>query len=112
MVKVIGISFFNANRLYYFSPGTSNVKIDDYVIVETERGLQFGKALTDVLDMPKEKVFLPLKDVIRVATNEDKKINDKNIKDAQKALDYAKNLVIKENLDMKLFEASYTFDRK
>ena len=95
MVKVIGISFFNANRLYYFSPGTTNVKIDDYVIVETERGLQFGKALTDVLDMPKEKVFLPLKDVIRVATNEDKK-----------------SLVIKEELDMKLFEASYTFDRK
>ena len=112
MVKVIGISFFNANRLYYFSPGTTNAKYNDDVIVETERGLQFGKALTDILDMPKEKVFLPLKEVIRVATNEDKKINDKNIKDAQKALDYAKSLVIKEDLDMKLFEASYTFDRK
>ena len=112
MIKVIGVSFLNANRIYYFSPGKENVKNGDYVIVETERGLQFGQAVTNVLDMSKEKVFLPLKDVIRKANENDMKINQKNIKDAQKALEYAKTLVINENLDMKLFDASYTFDRK
>ena len=79
MIKVIGVSFLNANRIYYFSPGKENVKNGDYVIVETERGLQFGQAVTNVLDMSKEKVFLPLKDVIRKANENDMKINQKNI---------------------------------
>lgn len=112
MIKVVGISFYNANRIYYFSPGSLNVKIGDNVIVETERGLQYGTAVTDILDMPKENVFLPLKDVVRIANEKDEKINNKNNKDAQKALSYAKELVEKEDLEMKLFEASYTFDRK
>lgn len=112
MIKVIGINFQNANRTYYFAPGNTNVKKNDYVIVETERGLQYGQAVTDVLDMSKENVFLPLKDVIRVATKEDYKINKKNEIDSKKALEYAKELVNSENLDMKIFEASYTFDRK
>lgn len=104
MVKVIGISFLNANRIYYFAPGDTGVKNGDYVIVETERGLQFGQAVTDVLDMPKEKVFLPLKDIIRIANENDMKTNKRNDIDAVKALEYAKKLVIQENLDMKLFE--------
>lgn len=112
MIKVIGVSFLNANRIYYFSPNKLDVKIGDFVIVETERGLQFGKAVTEIVEMHEDKVFLPLKDVIRIATKNDTKTNQKNQKDAQKALDYAKELVIKENLSMKLFEASYTFDRK
>ena len=112
MIKVVGINFLNANRIYYFSPGKTKVKNGDYVIVETERGTQFGKAVTEVLDMPKEKVFLPLKDIIRVANENDVKTNNKNAKDAEKALEYAKELVVKSNLEMKLFEASYTFDRK
>ena len=112
MVKVIGISFYNANRIYYFSPGKLNIKLGDNVIVETERGVQYGKAVTDILDMPREKVFLPLKDVVRIANEKDEKANNKNTRDAEKALIYAKDLVEKENLEMKLFEASYTFDRK
>lgn len=112
MVKVIGVSFYNANRVYYFAPGNLDIKLGDKVIVETERGIQYGQAVTEVLDMPKEKVFLPLKDVIRIANDKDEKINEKNTRDADKALKYAKELVEQEDLEMKLFEASYTFDRK
>ncbi len=112
MVKVIGIRFLAGGRIYYFSPGKNNVKLNDYVIVETERGLQFGQAITDITDISEENVFLPLKDVIRVATKDDKHVNDKNIIEAEKALEYAKKLVETSNLDMKLYEASYTFDRK
>ena len=112
MIKVIGINFLDANRIYYFSPKNIKLKKGDYVIVETERGMQFGQAVTSIEQMPKEKVFLPLKDVIRKANKDDINANDKNVKDGVKALSYAKELVNKQGLDMKLFEASYTFDRK
>lgn len=112
MIKVVGIKFFTSDRIYYFSPGNNNVHINDYVIVETEKGVQFGKSVTEIEELEKEKVFLPLKDVLRIATKEDIKQNEKNLNDSQKALEYAKKLVTKEKLDMKLFEAFYTFDRK
>lgn len=112
MIKVIGINFLDANRIYYFSPNNIKLKKGDYVIVETERGMQFGQAVTNIEQMPKEKVFLPLKDVIRKANKDDINANDKNARDGAKALNYAKELVNKQGLDMKLFEASYTFDRK
>lgn len=112
MIKVIGIKFPSGGRTYYFSPGKNKIKVNDYVIVETERGLQYGQAVTDIMDMKEENVFLPVKDVIRVATKEDKKNNAKNVLDAQKALQYAKQLVEKSNIKMKLFESSYTLDRK
>ena len=70
MVKVIGIKFMTGSRIYYFSPGKNNININDFVIVETERGLQFAQAVTEVLEMPEKNVFLPLKDVIRLATKE------------------------------------------
>ena len=112
MIKVVGIKFLNGNRIYYFSPGKNPVKNGDNVIVETERGTQFGLAVTDIEEIEENKVFLPLKDVIRIATKADIKSNNKNIEDAKKALEYAKKLVENEEVDMKLFEADYTFDRK
>lgn len=112
MVKVIGISFTHGGRIYYFSPCKNNIKKGEYAIVETERGLQIGQAQTDIVDMDDDKVFMPLKDVIRVATKKDLEMDKKNCIDAEKALDFAKKTVKKENIDMKLFEASYTFDRK
>lgn len=111
MVKVVGIKFLNNGRTYYFSPGNNDLKSGDYVIVETERGIQFGYVVSDIEEISKEKVFLPLKDVMRKANKEDVKTNSKNLKDAEKALSYARTLVEQEQIDMKLFEASYTFDR-
>lgn len=112
MVKVVGIEFLDANRIYYFSPAKCNVHENDYVIVETERGLQLGKAVTGIIEIEENKVFLPLKDIIRIANKSDLKTNDKNVKDAKLALEYAKKIVETEMIEMKLFDASYTFDRK
>ena len=112
MVKIIGVKFLTSDRIYYFSPGKNDIHLNDFVIVETERGIQFGQSVTEIEEVEKEKVFLPLKDVLRIANSEDIKTNQKNLSDSKKALEYAKKLVIKENLEMKLFEASYTFDRK
>ena len=112
MIKVVGVKFDEKGRIYYFSPSNIDVKLGDYVVVETERGIQFGKACTDIEDKKEEDVFLPLRDVIRVATEEDIKTNEKNVKAAKKALEYAREVSDNEDIDMKLYDASYTFDRK
>lgn len=112
MVKVVGVKFSEKTRVYFFSPRELEVKKNQYIIVETERGIQYGQATTDIIEIGEENVFLPLKEVIRMATKEDSKIHEKNLKDACKALNYAKYLVEKAKLSMKVFEASYTFDRK
>ena len=112
MISVVGINFLDGGRIYYFSPNNIDVKQGDYVIVETERGLQFGQAVTEITEMKEENIFLPLKNIIKKATNDDVKKNKSNILEANKALEYAKKVVEKEKMDMKLFEASYTFDKK
>ncbi len=112
MIKVVGIKFLDGSRIYYFSPNNLEITMGNNVIVETERGMQFGQAVTDILEMNKDQVFLPLKDVIRIANDNDLKTNDKNTKDAEKALEYARTLVEQDDLEMKLYDASYTFDRK
>lgn len=112
MVKVVGIKFLTGGRTYYFSPGNNKIKQDDYVIVETERGLQLAKTVSEIEEKSENNVFLPLKEVIRIANKNDLKTYEKNNLDANKALEYAKKVVEKEKIDMKLFEASYTFDRK
>ena len=112
MIDVIGVKFINGERVYYFSPNSLEINESDNVIVETERGLQFARVVNGIKKMKKENLFLPLKPVIRIATKDDIKINQKNIKDAQKALLYAIDLVKKEKIDMKIYGAEYTFDRK
>lgn len=112
MIKVVGIKFSPNSRIYYFSPGNLKIFKEDGVLVETERGLQFGYAFTDIIEVSEENVFLPVKNIIRIATKEDYKIHEKNSKESLKALNYAKYLVNKMNINMKIFEASYTFDRK
>ena len=112
MQKVVGVNFLDGKRIYYFSPGKLDIKKDDYVIVETERGLQFAQVISDIEEMEDNKLFLPLKSVIKKANKDDILTNEKNKKQAVKALEYARKIAEEENLDMKFFEASYTFDKK
>ena len=71
MYNVIGINFLNSNRIYYFAPNNLNIQKKDKVIVETERGLQLGNAVTDIMELPEKKLVLPLRPVIRIATKDD-----------------------------------------
>lgn len=111
MEKVVGVKFFNSKRIYYFSVNNLLLKTGMDVIVETERGLQFGEVVTDILNMEDTKVVLPLKNVLRIATNDDKNINDKNIKNSEKALVEAKKIASQLNLKMNFIDAAYTFDK-
>ena len=112
MESVVGICFENNKRIYYFNPNNLELDIDKNVIVETERGLQFGKVVIPITNKKKESLNLPLKRVIRIATKEDFKKNKKNIEDTKKAIEECEKLIKKYNLNMKLMDASFTFDRE
>jgi len=111
LIKVIGVRFKKAGKIYYFDPAEHNVSKNSYVIVETVRGIEFGKVvLTDKL-VDEEDVVLPLKQVIRIATEEDKQTVFENQKQAEKAFQTCTDKIKEHNLDMRLVEAEYTFDR-
>jgi cell fate regulator YaaT (PSP1 superfamily) len=111
MIDVVGIVFKENSRVYYFSPENFNIKKDMKVIVETERGLQFGIAVTDVFKIKRENLNLPLKNVIRIADSKDESIYEKNLADSKEAIEQCNKLINKYNLDMLLIDASFTFDR-
>lgn len=111
MTKVVGVIFNGKGRMYYFSPNELNLKINECVIVETEKGLQFGKIVQTEIDVPKTKIKGNLKKVVRRADRQDIKINKNNEKDAQKAIEKCQKLANSLDLNMKIIDASYTFDR-
>lgn len=112
MIDVVGVSFNERGRIYYFSPNELVIDKGATVIVETEKGLQIGKMKTELKKMKKDNLNLPLKKVLRIASDEDLKTQAKNVADSEKALFECQKLVKKYNLDMKLIDASFTFDRK
>ena len=73
MTKVIGVRFRTAGKIYYFSPGKFEIKQGDHVIVETARGVEYGKVVIGTRKVKDEEVIQPLKSVIRIATEQDQK---------------------------------------
>ena len=112
MYEVVGIRFINSNRVYYFSTNNLKLKNKDKVIVETEKGIQFGFVANDPMELPEDKLILPLKNVLRIATKEDLKQQKANEEKSQKALQDAKKIAVKLGLDMNFIDASFTFDKK
>lgn len=111
MVKVVGVSFNANGKVYYFLPGTINLKKNITVIVQTERGLQFGKVVTNQIEIDDNKIISPLKQIVRIATKNDYYNHLKNVKEAKEALIKCKQIVEKENLPMQIIDAEFTFDR-
>ena len=110
MTKVIGVRFRQAGKIYYFAPGKLPIKQGDKVIVETARGVEFGSVVTGPKDVPDEEIMQPLKSVIRIATDEDKRTEEKNREKEKEAFDICLEKIRKHELDMKLINAEYTFD--
>ena len=73
MIKVIGVRFRQAGKIYNFSPADFQVKVGDHVIVETARGIEYGSVVQGIREVADDKVIMPLKSVIRIATEEDDK---------------------------------------
>lgn len=112
MTNVIGISFYDSNKIYYFLPNNLDLNRDDKVIVETERGQQYAYIKTGIISVDEKKLVSPLKPILRKANDIDEKQNSKNLVDAKNAVQNA-NIFVKElELDMKILNANFTFDRK
>ena len=110
MIKVIGVRFRRAGKIYYFAPGELEIEAGDAVIVETVRGVEFGKVVIDPKEIPDEEVVQPLKPVIRIATEKDHRVEEKNREKEKSALKICQEKIQKHGLEMKLIDAEYTFD--
>lgn len=110
MMKVVGVRFRTAGKVYFFDPLEFEIKRGDNVIVETARGIEFGTAVSDIREVNEEEVVQPLKPVLRLASKRDK---DQEIENKQKEKDAFKvcqEKIRKHELDMKLIDVEYTFD--
>lgn len=112
MISVVSVIFNNKGKTYFFSPNGLNLKDGTNVIVETEKGLQYGKIVGSIEQINESKINSALKKVIRIASTNDNEQNEKNIKDADNALKKCRFLAERENLDMQIIDASYTFNRE
>lgn len=110
MPKIVGVRFKNVGKIYYFSPDEIEFEVGDGVIVETVRGIEFGKIAIAPREVDENKIISPLKSVIRKATEKDREIAENNLAKREDAMRVAKEKIEKHNLNMKLIDCEFTFD--
>lgn len=110
MIKIVGVRFHQAGKIYYFDPEDMEMETGMHVIVETARGVEMGTILIPPKEVEDDKVIQPLKPVIRVATDEDEAVAIRNKEKAKEAIEICKQKIQDRELEMKLVNAEYTFD--
>ena len=110
MIKVIGVRFRAAGKIYFFDPVEFHIRKGDNVIVETARGIEFGTVVSEIKEVEDEKVIQPLKPVLRIATDKDVKQEEDNKIKEKEAFRICLEKINKHALEMKLIDAEYTFD--
>lgn len=110
MVKVVGVKFKTAGKVYYFDPGDLHVEIGTKVIVETARGMEFGTVNMTEKEVHPSEIVSPLKKIIRIADEKDYKRHKENVQKKERALNLCQEKVDKHKLEMKLIDVEYTFD--
>ena len=110
MIKVIGVRFRTAGKIYFFDPLEFEIKRGDHVIVETARGVEYGTVVCDPKEVEEDQVIQPLKPVLRVATAKDDEQEKSNKEKEREAYKICLEKIRKHELDMKLIDAEYTFD--
>ncbi|WP_313802472.1 stage 0 sporulation family protein [Cytobacillus sp.] len=111
MYDVVGVRFKKAGKIYYFDPGGLTISKDDFVIVETVRGVEYGRVVVAPKKVDEHDVVLPLKKVLRIADQKDRMIVEENKQAAKEAYEVCCEKVNTHQLDMKLVDVEYTFDR-
>ena len=111
MTEVIGVRFKAVGKIYYFSPKENKMEIGTKVIVETAKGMECGEVVISNRDVPDEEVRKPFKAVLRIATKEDMRTIEDNKANEQKAFDICEEKITKHQLDMKLIDVEYAFDK-
>ncbi len=111
MYNVVGVRFKSAGKIYYFDPTDQPVTQDSHVIVETARGIEYGKIVVNKKTVRDSDVVLPLKKVIRIADNTDAQTVEENKIAAKNAFDTCATKIKEHQLRMKMVDVEYTFDR-
>lgn len=110
MVKVAGIRFKKAGKVYYFDPEGFDIGRGTNVIVETARGMEFGVLSEDIKEVNEKDIVAPLKKIIRIANEKDEQQYQENMNKKEKAMSLCQEKIDKHKLDMKLVDVEYTFD--
>lgn len=110
MVTIVGVRFKKAGKIYYFLPGDEALMIDDGVIVETARGVEYGTVVIGPKEVSKDNLVMPVKQVMRKATLKDLQQLEKNEEREDKAYAICLEKIAKRRLPMKLINVEYTFD--
>lgn len=108
---VVGVRFKKAGKIYYFDPQDLEVDKGSHVIVETVRGIEFGDVVVGIKEVSHQEIVTPLKRVIRVATEEDLQVQEENKEKEKEAFEIATQKILNHQLDMKLVDVEYTFDK-
>lgn len=110
MEKVVGVRFSSTGKVYYFSPEKINISKGDVVVVETARGIECGYAATDIKEVDENEIVKPLKPVVRIATEADKKTLKENKKKEKDAYNICLKKIAAHKLEMDLTDVEYAFD--
>lgn len=111
LYDVVGVRFKKAGKVYYFDPNQFDISENEFVIVETVRGIEYGKVVITKKQVDENDVVLPLKKVIRIANENDRTIVEENKHAAKEVYQVCQQKVGEHKLDMKLVDVEYTFDR-
>ena len=111
MIKIVGVRFKNSGKIYYFDPVDFEIEKNIDVLVETARGLEYGKIVVGPKEIEEEKLISPLKPIIRIATEEDKAIYRENKEKAKETFEICQQKIKEHGLTMFLIDCEYTFDR-
>ena len=111
MIKIVGVRFKNAGKIYYFDPVDFEIEKNIDVVLETARGLEYGKIVVGPKEIEEEKLISPLKPIIRIATEEDKAIYRENKEKAKETFEICQQKIKEHGLTMFLIDCEYTFDR-
>ena len=110
MKSIVGVRFKRPGKIYFFNPENLKINLGDYVVVETVQGEEYGEVAIANRELPDEKITTPLKRVIRIATEADKKHYEENKSKEEKAKEVCLEKIKKHNLDMNLVDVEYKFD--
>ncbi len=111
MTKIVGVRFKPVGKIYHFNPADHDINIGDKVVVETARGIEMGEVVVGIKEVLEEDLTKPLKDVIRIANEEDFKREAENKEKEKEAFEVCCEMIKNHGIEMKLVEVEYTFDR-
>lgn len=110
MIKVAGVRFKKAGKVYYFDPEGFDIVKGTSVIVETARGLEYGVLSEEIKEVSEKEIVAPLKKIVRVANEKDEQQYEENHQKKDRAMVLCQEKIDKHKLDMKLVDVEYTFD--